>query len=144
MPDVVDRLIGALNAHDLDAVMRCYAGDAVVVGPEMEAENLDEIASYHLHVWQGFPDHHLTVWEKIVCRDAIAVETLATGTHTGPYLVAGGDVLEATGRSISVRCSWIFTVESDFILTQRLYFDQLELYSRLGAQLPLKFAPVIW
>ncbi|GIH70125.1 ester cyclase [Sphaerimonospora thailandensis] len=143
MPDVVDRLIGALNAHDLDAVMRCYVADAVVVGPEMGAENLDEIASYHLHIWQGFPDHHLTVWEKIARRDMIAAEVLATGTHTGPYLVAGGDVLEATGRSISVRGSWLVTVESDYILSQRVYFDQLELYTRLGAQLPLKFAPIV-
>lgn len=142
MPDVVDRLMSALNAHDLNAVMRCYVADAVAVGPELAAENPDEIASYYLHTWQGFPDFRLTVWEKIVCHDLIAAETLATGTHSGPYLVPGGEVLEATGRSVSVRCSWVFTTESDYILSQRLYFDQLELYSRLGAQLPLKFAPV--
>jgi predicted ester cyclase len=142
MPDVVDRLISAMNRHDLDGVMECYTPAAVGVTPEFEAENLEEIASYYLHLWQGFPNMRLTVWEKVASGDLVVTEMLATGSHNGPFLVAGGEVIEGTGRNVSVRLSWLFNVENDRVVSYRLYFDQLELYAQIGARLPLKFAPV--
>ncbi|ETK34029.1 ester cyclase [Microbispora sp. ATCC PTA-5024] len=141
MPDVVDRLVDAMNAHDLDAVMRCYRPDAVLVGPEMESADPEEIASYFLQMWQGFPDLHVTLWEKLADGDSVAVELLATGTNTGPYLVVGGDVLEATGRIVHTRCSWFFTVADGLVASHRAYYDQLQIYAQLGLRLPLSFDP---
>ncbi|WP_169984598.1 ester cyclase [Microbispora sp. H10836] len=139
MYDVVDRTLDAWNAHDLDALSRCYGPDAVVVGPEMEAEGREEIGSFILQIWEGFPDLHFTLWETIFAGDAVALELMSTGTHTGPYLVAGGDVLAPTGRSISVRASWFWHLEDHLILSHRFYYDQLQIYSQLGLRFPLRF-----
>ncbi|MEU6427675.1 nuclear transport factor 2 family protein [Microbispora sp. NPDC046973] len=139
MYDVVDRMLDAMNAHDLHAVLRCYAPGAVVVGPEMEAAEPGEIGSYMLQMWEGFPDLHFTLWETITLADAVATEMTAVGTHTGPYLVAGGDLLAPTGRGINVRVSWFWHLKDGLILSQRFYYDQLQIYSQLGLRLPLCF-----
>ncbi|MEU8175031.1 nuclear transport factor 2 family protein [Microbispora hainanensis] len=139
MSDVVDRMLAAMNAHDIDAVLRCFAPDAVAVGPEMEAGNLDEIASYILQMWEGFPDLRLTLSERIGHGDALATELLATGTHRGPYLIADGQVLPPTGRFTTLRVSWFWHTAGDLVVSQRYYYDQLELYSQLGLRMPLTF-----
>ncbi|MFI7034147.1 nuclear transport factor 2 family protein [Microbispora rosea] len=140
MADVVDRLITALNNHDVDAVMRCYRPDAVATWPDMEAGNPQEIGSYCTQMWEAFPDLRFTRWEKTACEDAIATEMVACGAQTGPYLLIGGEVLEATGRSISARCSCFWNVVDDLIASQRFYYDQLQVYVQLGMCLPPVFA----
>jgi hypothetical protein len=132
---VVDRLVAAINDHDLEAVTRCYSPQAVGVGPQGMAEGREELASFHTLVWEGFPDVHLSVWEEVACDDAVIIEASVTGTHLGPFLLPGGELLEPTGRSISVRYCWVFTVDEDGIIAQRVYYDQLELYTGLGAHL---------
>ncbi|MGI5489103.1 nuclear transport factor 2 family protein [Microtetraspora malaysiensis] len=134
-PDVADRLFEAINAHDLDAVMRCYPPDAVLVTPEIVAEGREQIASYHAHLWEGFPDVKLAVLGKAVCGDLIVIEALSAATHSGPYLALGGDVVQATGRMVRVRSCWLFTVEDDLIASQRLYYDQMQTFTQLGLTL---------
>ncbi|MFF4772927.1 nuclear transport factor 2 family protein [Microtetraspora fusca] len=134
-PDAADRLFEAINAHDQDAVTRCYTAEAVLVTPEIVAEGREQIASYYVHTWEGFPDVTLAVMGKAVCGDLIVVEALSAATHGGPYLALGGDVLQATGRRVRVRSCWLFTVEHDLIASQRLYYDQLQTFTQLGLTL---------
>ncbi|SNT22603.1 hypothetical protein SAMN05216276_102954 [Streptosporangium subroseum] len=136
MSHVVDRLVSALDARDLAATMRCYSPQAVVVGPELQAEGLEEIAACHMHLFEGFPALRMTVWEKVVCGDLVMIEALASGTHGGPFLLAGGEVLQATGRAVNIRTCWVFTLADDLIVSQRVYYDQLEVYSQIGLRLP--------
>ncbi|YCK37767.1 ester cyclase [Actinomadura sp. ATCC 39365] len=139
--DIVHRLLGAANAHDVEAVSRCYAPDAVVVSPEMEAGDPEEIASYFTQIWDGFPDLHFTLWDTVALGDTIATELTATGTHAGPYLTVGGEVLAATGRQITVRACWFWDLRDGLVASQRLYYDQLEIYAQIGLCLPLSFEP---
>ncbi|MFI7618168.1 ester cyclase [Nonomuraea terrae] len=136
MADVVDRLIEAVNAHDMEACLRCYSLDATMVGPELQAEGWAEIESYHAHVWEGVPDTCMTVWDRVAGDGRVAIEATFNGTHTGPFLIAGGRLLEPSGRKVNVHECWMFTVEHDLITALRLYFDQLELYMQLGASIP--------
>ncbi|MEZ0072964.1 nuclear transport factor 2 family protein [Planotetraspora sp. GP83] len=132
---VVDRLMAALNDRDLEAVVRCYSPKAVAVGPQGVAEGRDEIAAYHAQVWEAFPKVSGMIWKKNTFDDLVVVELSSTVTHTGPFLLPSGEMLEPTGRSTSMRSCWVFTVEDDLVATQRVYFDQWELYSQLGAKL---------
>jgi limonene-1,2-epoxide hydrolase len=132
---VVNRLVAAINDHDLDAAMRCYSPRAAAVGPQGVADGPEEIAFYHLHVWEAFPDLHMTVWETIASGDLVVLESTVTGTHNGLFLLPGGQALEPSGKGISVRYCWTFTVEAGAIVAQRVYYDQLEMYSQLGARL---------
>ncbi|WP_182904328.1 ester cyclase [Microbispora sp. H13382] len=135
MADVVDRYFSAYNAHDLDAVMRCYCAKPVTVVPGGPAEGRSEVASYHTGIWQAFPDVHVTVLQKVADGGTTAVAAVGTGRHTGPFPITTGEVLQATGRYVSVRCCWFFGTEGGLIVDQQVFYDQLELYLQLG--LPL-------
>ncbi|MBB2910671.1 ketosteroid isomerase-like protein [Streptosporangium becharense] len=132
--DVTDRLVDAINAHDLEAVVRCYSPGAVNVTPEIQAENPEQIASYLEQAWEGFPDLRVEVLEKICAGDVVVLQAVVTGTHTGPYLICGGEMLEGSGRRTAVRCCLIIAVEDDLIVSHSVYFDQLEAYSQLGVR----------
>ncbi|WP_181448941.1 ester cyclase [Nonomuraea aridisoli] len=138
MPDVVDRLLDAVNAHDMEAVARCYSAQAVMIGPELQADGPEEIRSYHDHVWEGFPDIRMTVWERLEQNDTVVLEGAFTGTHEGRFLISEGRLLEPTGNVVNFRFCWLFTKENDLISAHRAYHDQAEIYHQLG----IRFVPV--
>ncbi|NAS24620.1 DUF4440 domain-containing protein [Herbidospora sp. NEAU-GS84] len=129
---VVHDFFDAYNNHDLDALARFYASDAVSTAPGGVGEGRDQIISYHAHIWEAFPDARNTTYQTIEDGDVVAALAAVSGTHRGPFLLAGGEVVPATGRRVHVQCCWIFTVESGLIVTHRLYWDQLEAYAQLG------------
>jgi hypothetical protein len=120
MSDVVDQLVTAKNAHDRDALMRCFSADAVLVPPQGVAQGVEEIASFYTVIMGAFPDLHLEVWEKITQGDHVACGIWEEGTHTGPFLLPGGDMLQPTGRRVGVRAAWMFTLENGLIVGLRI------------------------
>ncbi|WP_440103766.1 ester cyclase [Streptosporangium sp. H16] len=131
--DLKHRLCEAINAHDLQGVLDCYAPDAVHVAPTGVVEGHEQIAWLYEQLFVGFPDLHLTPWYEIGDHDNPAVtEWTITGTHSGPFLLPDGREIEGTGRHITVRSTCSAFVENDKIKTHREYYDQLELYSQLG------------
>ncbi|MCT9930823.1 ester cyclase [Planotetraspora sp. A-T 1434] len=132
---VVGRMINALNEHDLDRAMRFFSGDVVGVGPGGQAEGHAEVASYYTAFVDAFPDVRMTVWSTVARDDLVVVEGMYTGTHRGPVLLPGGGSIEATGQGISLRACVAFTVKDDQIVSYQSYYDQLELFARLGAKL---------
>ncbi|MFD0729817.1 ester cyclase [Planotetraspora mira] len=137
--ELKDRVIGALNDHDLEATKQCFAPDAVYVGPVGTAEGREQIGWYFEHLLEAFPDLQLTPWCKVpVCDPAVSAvsEYVMTGTHLGPFLLPGGSALKATGRRIAVRAAGMCTIENGLIISDREYYDQLELLSQLGLRVP--------
>ncbi|RAY14917.1 hypothetical protein DPM19_12445 [Actinomadura craniellae] len=131
--DLKHKLGEAINAHDIQGVLDCYSPDAVYVAPTGIAEGHEQIAWFYEQWFQGFPDLHFTPWFELGDVDNPAVtEWTTTGTHTGPFLLPDGRVLEGTGRRITFRSTCSTFVEDGKIKTHREYFDQLEVYSQLG------------
>ncbi|MFC4534877.1 ester cyclase [Sphaerisporangium dianthi] len=130
-----DKLLEAFNAHDLDRVLQCHSRDGVLVTPEGVAEGHDQIASFYEEVFKGFPDLRMTIWHTVSCADPAVTEWMLTGTHDGPLALPGGGVLDGTGRPVAVRGTSTCSVGNDKIITHRIYYDQLELYSQLGGEL---------
>ncbi|WP_239115302.1 ester cyclase [Planotetraspora kaengkrachanensis] len=131
--DVKRRLTDAINSHDLDRVLECFSPDAVVVSPYGVAEGREQIAWMYEQLFTGFSDFTLTTWFEVTGTDIpMVAEWTSTGTHTGPFLLPDGNVLEGTGRRIAVRGTCASFVENGKITTHREYFDQLEMYTQLG------------
>ncbi|MGI8333831.1 ester cyclase [Actinomadura scrupuli] len=130
--DVKHRLHDAINAHDVHRAIQYYSPDAVLVSPTGVAEGPEEIGWFYQHFFDGFEDYHQTAWAEMECDDPAITEWALTGTHTGPFLLPNGRVLEGTGRHVTVRAACAAYVENGKIVTHRGYFDQLELYSQLG------------
>ncbi|WP_308170003.1 ester cyclase [Acrocarpospora catenulata] len=138
-----DQFLDAFNGHDLDRMLRCHSRDAVLVTPAGVTEGHDEISSFYQDFFDGFPDLRMTVWHTVTCADPAVSEWVLTGTHTGPFLLPEGEMLQGTGRPVTVRGTSTCTVSNGKIITHRIYFDQLELYSQLGAKLNFDDVPTI-
>jgi ketosteroid isomerase-like protein len=133
--EIKDRLYDAINDHDLRGMLEYYSPNAVLVTPSGVAEGHEQIAWLYEHFFKGFPDLHVTAWYKVACDDPAITEWTLTGTLTGPFLLPGGHVVEATGRHVAVRGACAAHVENDKVVTHREYYDQLELYSQIGFSL---------
>ncbi len=132
---LVQDFFAAWNTHSWDTLVSHYDPDGVWVAPAGQGEGRDEILSYHTAIWEAFPDVHTSVLHTIAEGDDVAALTLINGTHQGPFLLPGGATVQPTGRRVSCRCCWIFTLEAGCIRNQRVYWDQLELYAQLGLSL---------
>ncbi|WP_204054857.1 ester cyclase [Microbispora corallina] len=133
-----DDLINAMNRHDLDGALRCYTEGAVYVSPVGVGEGRDEIASFLGAFLTAFPDVRWTPWSRVVvCGNVLITQWVITGTHHGPFSMPNGEIIEATGRCVNVRGCSLRTMDGDRIAVHCVFYDQLELYAQLGAELVL-------
>ncbi|ETK35207.1 hypothetical protein GCM10009530_76370 [Microbispora corallina] len=134
MSDVLvalDRLRRAYNRHDLDALARCFGERGVVVAPDGVGEGGEEVASYYGTFFSAFPDTRVVIQSVVVSGDILVSEYTVTGTHKGPYLAPGGDVVEPTDRPIGFRVCSVSHVVNGLIASHRIFYDQLELVTQI-------------
>ncbi|HET9849854.1 MAG TPA: ester cyclase [Candidatus Dormibacteraeota bacterium] len=133
LKDQVLRLNAAVNAHDLNPIGEMYADDAELVWPGLgPAKGRRAIVEFYAALLGAFPDVHVTVTRIIEEGDAVAVEYVSEGTHTGPLPMPAGE-LPPTNRRMTVGASSMGTAGADgLIKTQREYFDQVEILAQLG------------
>ncbi|GII92710.1 ester cyclase [Sinosporangium siamense] len=127
-----DRYLAGFNAHDLDTLLPTFSPRGVTITPEGQAEGREQLAYFLTELWTTFPDLHATVWESIDHTDTTVDEYQLVGTHRGPYPLPDGRIIPATGRPIRVRGCFLCSMEDGFIVSLRVYFDQLELLAQLG------------
>ncbi|MEN3538657.1 nuclear transport factor 2 family protein [Microbispora sp. ZYX-F-249] len=138
MPDgrqLADRVLNAVNGHDLERLSACYDDDAVLSTPMGDCVGREQIARHWESLFKGFTDMAMTVWNRVECADPGFTEWTMTGTHTGPFPLAGGGVASASGRRITVRGCGACHAKDGLVVAHRDYFDLLELYSQLGFSL---------
>lgn len=131
--DLVYRLNAAVNAHDLNPIGDMYAEDAELVWPGLGAvTGRKAIVGFYAVLLGAFPDVHVTITRIIEQGNAIAVEYVSEGTHSGPLPTPSGE-LPPTDRRMRVQASSIGTANANgLIQNQREYFDQVEILAQLG------------
>jgi ketosteroid isomerase-like protein len=53
-------------------------------------------------------------------------------THSGPLVLAGGDVVEATGTRITLNGATVAEFRGDRICAARQYWDELAVFEQVG------------
>lgn len=131
--DVVERGLEAWRARDADAFAACYSDDAVIRAPGGLELRGKEGARSFMGVWaEAFPDNEITIEHEYVDGSVVAQEGTFSGTHTGNLTTPDGQVIPPTGRSVKAGYADVFVVEGDLVVSDRLYFDRLELLTQLG------------
>ncbi|WP_248964231.1 ester cyclase [Sphaerisporangium perillae] len=130
--EIRDGLIDAFNAHDSARAANLFAPRGAYVCPGGLAEGPEQIASYFALYFTAFPDVIVTPHTKDTCGDLVVIEWTVTSTHTGPFLLHTGEVLEGSGRRVAVRGCDVRTMENGLIASLRVYYDQLEMLTQLG------------
>jgi steroid delta-isomerase-like uncharacterized protein len=135
MPDamqIVADATDAFNAHDPERLRTSYAPDAVLEAPGgVRLEGPDAIAAYGAGWFRAFPDGRLVIQSRTGSDDLVAQEFRFEGTHTDTLAGPAGDI-PPTNRSLSGRGINVFRVRDGQIVSEHLYFDQVDLLIQLG------------
>jgi hypothetical protein len=97
--DVIDRLLAALNAHDIDAFLDCYADDATIENgyDEVMARGHDDLRSKYGGMFEQLPDIRVQAVTRTEVGEFVVQEEVVTGRgeperHLAVYLVQAGRI----------------------------------------------------
>lgn len=123
----------AWNAHDLPKVAGFYRPDVVLVTPDIgEVKGREQAIEWNRAFMEAFPDAKMEIPASYDSGDTAIVEWVFRGTNTGPLPLPSGETLPATGKRVTVRGIDVSTLEGGSVVSQRSYYDQVELMTQLG------------
>ncbi len=118
--DVLERLLMALNAHDIEAARQLYLPNARIVTATGRRLDADAYSQMHRKTLAAFPDLLLEVtrWVENEREGTVATEEVLTGTHRGTF--AG---LPPTNRPVRLPIAHVTRVVEGAIVERVAYHD---------------------
>jgi len=119
MADVTDRLLAALNAHDLDALVDCFAADyrsEQPAHPGREFQGREKVRENWTSVFAGVPDFRAELLTSQTGEHDVEVgEWRWRGTYTDgtPFAMRGVTVLGMDGHHIAWARLYMEVVDQD-------------------------------
>ena len=131
--EVMDRATAAVFGKDMDAFAECYAADVVAQTPDAGTINgRDQLADYMRQLADAFPDLDYEMLRTMEDGEFAIDEGIVVGTNTGPLVLASGETLPPTGKSVRLRSIDVATVQGGVITSHDFYFDQMAFVEQLG------------
>lgn len=130
--ELLQNWIEAFQRCDLDAVVACYADDAinfqVAAGePSIGKENIRKDSA---EFFKAFPDAWSRVENLMSDGDWAAWEWVGGGSFQGEFYGA-----KPTGKSFEIRGCGFFQFKEGKIIFQRGYWDKLSWFSQIGLEI---------
>ena len=119
MGEVMSRLLGAMNAHDLNAFVACFAPDyrsEQPAHPSRMFEGSDKVRENWTSVFSGVPDFTAELLVSATTDDGVEIgEWRWQGTHTdrSPFAMRGVTVMGIEGEHIVWGRLYVEEVEGD-------------------------------
>jgi steroid delta-isomerase-like uncharacterized protein len=125
------------NRHEFDATLATFHHPRYeLVGTGEVYEGTEEVERYFEETRRAFPDQRNELLALHHADDAVLVEAVVRGTHTGPLRS-----LPPTGRTFELPILSIFIFDDDMLVCERVYFDAATTLRQLGvARDPLSLA----
>ncbi len=136
MADVIDlarQYDEAFNAKDADARMSIESPNIEVVMPGgMTLRGPEQVLQVVAAFWEALPDGKIIPENQFAAGDIVVAEGFLSGTHTGTFRNPGGDV-PPSGNRVALRYATVKRFESGALVSEHLYFDQMEFLQQIGA-----------
>jgi uncharacterized protein (TIGR02246 family) len=130
--EVLERNITTLNARDMEGYLANQHPDVEFVLPGgVTLHGREDIRQFIEALWAAFPDGQLAFGEQVYGDDAVAVEVVFTGTHTGPLMTPNGPI-PPTGKRVTTHQASILRIKDGLIAAEHGYADPLEMLVQLG------------
>jgi ketosteroid isomerase-like protein len=119
MGEVMNRLLEAMNAHDLDAFVACFAPDyrsEQPAHPSRAFEGSDKVRENWTSVFSGVPDFNAELLLSATTDDGVEIgEWRWLGTHTdgSPFAMRGVIVMGIEGQQIAWGRLYMEVIERD-------------------------------
>ncbi|MCU1585612.1 MAG: hypothetical protein JWM49_2168 [Microbacteriaceae bacterium] len=114
--DVIDRLVQATNAHDLDAVVNCFADDYVNETPAHPLRSFrgrEQVRRNWERIFAAVPDVQAEIIASVVDQDTAWTEWEHRGTRQD-------------GTAHLMRGVMIFTASEGLLTRVRFYLEEVE------------------
>ena len=116
------------------------AGRKELCSPDIEVElpggmqfhGFEQVKQMEAAFWEALPDSQLKRLEEHVAGDTVIAEGVASGTHTGPFRTPQAEI-PASGNPVNLRYASVKRIADGKIVSEHLYFDQMEFMMQLGA-----------
>jgi len=133
--DRATTLIRALRAGidgDTGTIRDLCTEDVRAWTPALSAGSFTELAAELERRDHAFSDIDLEVAPLDVGGDYACAEWSVSMTHTGPLVLAGGEVAEPTGARITLNGATVAEFRHDRICSLRQYWDELAAFEQIG------------
>jgi steroid delta-isomerase-like uncharacterized protein len=130
--ELLQNWIEAFQRCDTEAVVACYADDAVnfQIAAGEPAIGKEQIGKDTAEFFQGFPDAWSRVENLLADGDWAAWDWIGGGTFAGEFYGAS-----PTGKSFEIRGCGFFQFKDEKIILQRGYWDKLSWFSQIGLEI---------
>jgi steroid delta-isomerase-like uncharacterized protein len=127
---IVEEHVGLENAHDLDGIMGTF-GEAARYHDEpwgAHYRGRQEVRAFYAQLLHAMPDLHIEVRHRHACEDAVVLEVIIRGRHSGTWRG-----LPATGRQIEFPLCGIYTFDhGNRLAGEKIYYDRATVLRQLG------------
>jgi len=126
---VIDELVAAWNAHDLDRVLACYdpAFAGTDVGEAATQQGITGIRKMIRRWFRAFPDLTLTPYTVIIEGNRVALGWLLRATHQGTFMR-----IPPTKRQVTVRGVTLMTIVDGRITQGSRLWDMAAFLRNVG------------
>jgi steroid delta-isomerase-like uncharacterized protein len=126
--DLVRRHVEAENAADYETALATFQHPRYeYVATDEVYDGADEVMAHWRELDRAFPDQAIEIVALHSSDEAVLMEAVARGTHTGP--LRG---LPPTGRRFEQPFLAIFIFEGDALVGERVYYDTATILAQLG------------
>jgi predicted ester cyclase len=131
--DVSRRHDDAYNAKDVEGRMQLCSPDVDMVFPGgMHLKGLEQVQQIESVFWTAIPDGQIKRTAEFVDGDTVIAEGVVVGTHTGPFRMPQAEI-PPSGNPVELRFASVKQIVDGKLVSEHLYFDQMELMTQLGA-----------
>jgi steroid delta-isomerase-like uncharacterized protein len=136
MADVIEiarRHDDAFNSHDADGRAAIEAPDIETVMPGgMTLRGHDQVMQVVRVFWEALPDARISSDDQLAAGNVVVVEGTLAGTHSGTFRTPQREI-PPSGNPVTLRYASVKRFKDDRLVSEHLYFDQLEFLQQLGA-----------
>ena len=126
--EIVRDHVDAENAGDYETALATFAHPRYeYVATDEVYDGADEVMTHWREVDRAFPDQLVEIVALHHADEAVLMEAVARGTHSGPYRG-----LPPTGRRYELPFLGIFVFEDDRLVCERVYLDSNTILRALG------------
>jgi ketosteroid isomerase-like protein len=128
-------LMRALRAGldgNASSIRELCTDDVTAWTPALSASTILELTAEFERRDQAFSDIELDVAPLDVGGDYACAEWSVSMRHTGPLVLAGGEVVEPTGTRITLNGATVAEFRGDRICSLRQYWDELAVFEQIG------------
>jgi len=122
----------AFNSHDPDGRMAIESSEFEFLFPGGELHGPEQVLEMVNAFWEAMPDGRIDVERQWAAGDTVLAEGFLRGTQTGVFRTPQGEI-PASGNPVSLRYAAVKRFEDGKLVSEHLYFDQLEFLQQLDA-----------